>query len=121
MESRPSDELIALIRQGIDTYYATGARVGLPYFLSLLAETHAKMGGPRVALHMLDEALSLVSEAGEHLYEAEIYRLKGELLLRSSTDSSIEARKYFLEALSTARGQGSKSLELQAAMSLSRL
>ena len=70
---------------------------------------------------MLAEALTLMDKTGEHLYEAEIYRLKGALLLQQSPDNSPEAQACFQHALDVARAQQARSLELRAATSLARL
>jgi len=70
---------------------------------------------------MLDEALAAVQKTGERWWEAELYRLKGELILAASAEDSAEAEAYFQHAIDIARRQQAKSLELRAAMSLSRL
>jgi predicted ATPase len=76
---------------------------------------------------VLAEALAVVDKTGERWWEAELYRLKGELTLKQSSvqglESSVqkEAEEYFLKALEIARKQQAKSLELRAAMSLARL
>jgi predicted ATPase len=72
-------------------------------------------------LTLLDEALALVHKTGEGWPEAELHRLKGELLLSLSADNQVEAEGCFHQALATARRQQAKALELRAAMSLSRL
>jgi predicted ATPase len=58
---------------------------------------------------------------GGRFYEAELYRLRGELLLAPSIDNQAEAETCFHQALDIARRQQAKSLELRAATSLSRL
>ena len=69
---------------------------------------------------MLDETLSLVESGGEHMWDADLYRVKGELmLLQGAAASAVEA--CFHQALEIARRQGAKSYELRAATSLSRL
>jgi predicted ATPase len=70
---------------------------------------------------MLAEALRLVDKTGEHWWEADLHRLQGELLLVRSTRQTAEAEACFHQALDIARRQQAKSLELRAAMSLSRL
>ena len=70
---------------------------------------------------MLTEALTLVSSCGEGNYAAELYRLKGELLLQQATGHGDEVETCFHQALDIARHQQAKSLELRAAMSLARL
>jgi predicted ATPase len=86
----------------------------------MLAEAHSSMGQPEAGLTALSEALTLVETTGERYYEAELHRLQGELLLQAAPDvARVEA--CFQQALDTARRQQAKSLELRAAMSLSRL
>src|SRR5262249_20897611 len=67
------------------------------------------------------EALAVVHSTGERVYEAELHRLKGELLLALSLDNHVEAEACFQQSLAVARHQEAKSLELRAAMSLARL
>jgi len=120
------EEAIGLIREGLTTYQATGSVHGRPYFLALLARAHVNNGQSQAALGALDEALAIVGNTGERYYEAELHRLKGELLLRSSAQARLTkngevAEAYFGQALAIARQQGAKSLELRAALSLARL
>ena len=72
---------------------------------------------------MLAEALAAVDSTGERFWEAELYRLKGELLLAyaNTRQTWLEAEACFQQALEVARHQQAKSLELRTAMSLSRL
>ncbi len=72
---------IAQIQQGLVAQHATGAEVARPSFLALLAEAQAAAGQAEVGLGVLAEALALVDHTGERHWEAEVYRLKGELLL----------------------------------------
>jgi len=69
----------------------------------------------------LAEALAAVHKTGERFYEAELYRLQGELLLARSAHQTAEAEACFHQALDIARHQQAKSLELRASMSLARL
>ncbi|MBI3328338.1 MAG: hypothetical protein HYZ81_16745, partial [Nitrospinae bacterium] len=81
-------------------------------------------GQAEEGLRVLAEALALVNAGGERRHEAELYRLKGELLLQSGgrgSEHHTEAEACFHQALDVARRQEAKSLELRAAMSLSRL
>jgi len=102
-------------------YRATGAEIQRPHFLALLAEAYSISGQSEAGLTVLAEALALVDTTGERDYEAEIHRLKGELLLQQSSGNSTEAETCFQQAISIAQNQQAKSLELRAAMSLSRL
>jgi predicted ATPase len=105
------------LRQGLDAWQATGSVTYRTYFLGLLAEVLGRAGRVADGLEVLDEALALVEETSERLFEAELYRLRGEL--RHATGR--EAEDDFRRALAVARRQGAKSLELRAATSLARL
>src|SRR5262245_50328552 len=111
----------AQIRQGLATSQAMGLQAVLPYHLALLAEAYGKAGQGAEGLRVLAEALTMVNNTGERNYEAELYRLKGELLLQQGMEGDEEAETCFRQALDIARQQQAKSLELRAAMSLSRL
>jgi predicted ATPase len=95
--------------------------------LTQLAETYGKVGHAEEGLTLLAEGLALVDKTGERAYEAELYRLKGELTLAQSSIQSLassgqkEAEDCFRKATEIARKQQAKSLELRAVMSLSRL
>ena len=90
-----------------------------PGALSLLAAACGKEGQTDDALALVAEALAAVKKGDEHRWEAEIYRVKGELLLASKESS--EAEPCFRHAIDIARCQSAKSLELRAVVSLSRL
>jgi len=115
------EEGIAQMRQGLEVWRATGARVFRPYGLALLAEAHAQIDQIEEGLTLLVEALAVAHDTGERRWEAELYRLKGELLLRHAAGHDAEAEGCFHQALDVARQQQTKSLELRAAVSLSRL
>jgi predicted ATPase len=90
----------------------------------VLAEACGKVGWVEEGLTVLTEALAFVDKTGTRVYEAELYRLKGELLQSSvqSLESRVkEAEECFHKAIEIARRQSAKSLELRAVMSLSRL
>ncbi|MBI3756566.1 MAG: AAA family ATPase [Deltaproteobacteria bacterium] len=72
---------IAQLKQGITAHRAMGAELGVTWFLAMLAEAYAARGQVEDGLHVLTEALDMVDKKGERAYEAELYRLKGELLL----------------------------------------
>ena len=102
--------------------------MGRTHFLALLAEAFGKTGQREEGLKVLAEALDVVDQKGERVYEAELHRLKGELLLlnderRMMNDErqTQEAEACFHNALDVARHQQAKSLELRAATSLARL
>jgi predicted ATPase len=113
---------MAQLRQGLEAYRTTGAALWWPYCLGLLAEAQGKSGQPDEGLRVLEDAMSLAgTEDEERWYEAELYRLKGELLRRQVVPDEDHAETCFRQALDVARRQQAKSLELRAAMSLARL
>jgi predicted ATPase len=116
-----ADEGIRQITQGLERYRATGAGFQLPHLLTALIEAYEKIEQPEEGLTTLAEAEALVEKTGERYYEAELQRLKGELLLAQSPDDPAEAEACLHNALEIARRQQAKSLELRTAMSLARL
>ena len=122
-EQGQSEEGMSQIRQGLATHQALGAGIYQSYFLVLLAEVYGKAGQVEDGLATLAEALVVVNKSGERFYEAELYRLKGELTLKQSSDRrrESEAEACFLKAIEVAHKQQAKSLELRAATSLARL
>jgi predicted ATPase len=114
-------EGITQIHQGLAAWRAAWAEVLRPLWLALLAEAYAAGDDPASGLHGLAEALVLVEVTGERWYEAELCRLRGELLLQHGVAPPAEAAGCFQRALDVARRQQAKSLELRAAMSLARL
>jgi class 3 adenylate cyclase/predicted ATPase len=121
---------ITYIRQGLTAYQATGAGLFHPHLLGHLAEAYGKAGHPEAGFTALTTALGMAHQHGERWWEAELYRLQGELLLQSgvSTPPSAchvphveEATACFHQAFAIARRQQARALELRAAMSLARL
>lgn len=88
-------EGIAQVRQGLAAYKATGTAVGQPYLLALLAEAYAKDGQAEGGLCILAEALAAVHDSRERCYEAELYRLKGKLLLARLAEHHAQAKACF--------------------------
>jgi predicted ATPase len=109
------------MRQGLTALQATGGDVRRPLFLALLAEAYGGIGQIEEGLNVLAEALAAAEKTGGRFYEAELYRLKGELLVARAAELNAEAEACFQQALDIARRRQAKSLELRAAMSLSRL
>lgn len=112
-------EGIDLIGRGLEIWWDMGARVAEPYYLSLLAEAHSQAGEINKGLIVLAKAIAHVETYGDHWWEAELYRLRGELLLSQNNLAAAEAD--FKEAITIAEGQNTKSLELRATVSLARL
>jgi predicted ATPase len=108
---------LAQVRQGIAAWRATSTASTVPYLCTLLADVCGHLG------HLEDglQALAEVEQHEERYWEAEVCRLRGVVLLRQPGTPQMEAEACFQRALDIARLQEAKSLELRAAMSLSRL
>ncbi|HET8671613.1 MAG TPA: hypothetical protein VFM05_13610, partial [Candidatus Saccharimonadales bacterium] len=135
------------LRDGLSSWRATGAEIARPQFLLLLAEAYGEAGEIENGLTALTEAYVLMDRNGDRWGEAELSRLKGDLLLQLDggtrktkgkkqnlgpknilalhqnvrAEIEIEAEACFLQALDVARRQQAKSLELRATISLGRL
>ncbi len=110
---------IAQLRRNIEAVQAQGTRMHIPYCLHLLAEICKQAGQVSEARTLLDEALSIEAETGEHLWEAGTHLLYGSLL--ESQRAFLEAESSYHHALTVARNQQAKSLELRVAVNLCRL
>jgi predicted ATPase len=128
------------MQRGLDGAAATGAELLRAFFLTMLAHATGTAGQPEPGLRLLAEALQVMERTGECFYEAELYRLYGELSLRMGeretgrteeeekiAHSPIHPLAYsspeacFQKAIDLACQQQAKSLELRATMSLARL
>jgi predicted ATPase len=117
-------EGITQIRQGLTIYRATGAVLGVPVFLGILAEEYGHANQTEAGLATLAEAFSLLGHHEERFWEAELYRVQGKLLLNAA--GGIQSVGWppeacFHKALDLARRQQAKSWELRASTSLARL
>ena len=88
-----------------------------PHSLGLLAEALLAASHPAEALDVVDEALAIIGATGERWYEAELYRLKGELLLKRDASAIDAAESNVLQAMAIAREQHARAIELRAAVS----
>jgi predicted ATPase len=112
---------IAQILQGLADWRATGARAYGTQFLAILAEAYGIRGQINEGMNLLTEALGTVEDSGERYFEAELYRLRGELLFLRDISKAGEAEQSFRMAIDLARAQSAKSWDLRATMSLARL
>jgi predicted ATPase len=113
---------IAQMCQGIATPQATQTRKErLPKLLSRLAAAYGNSGQAEVGLGVLAEALAMVATMGDGLYQAELHRLKRELLLRQGVPDALQAEACFHQAIAISQSQQAKSWELRAATSLTTL
>jgi len=138
IEQGLGEKAIEPMRQGLAARRATGTELMRPHLLAQLAESLEKTCQPEEGLGILEEALATAHRTGERYYEAELYRLKGELLLMQPRSRRVllaatggkvvapatvvaNAASCFNQAILVARRQKAKSLELRAAMSVARL
>ncbi len=112
---------LAEIRTGLDDFEETGAGLRLPYYLSLLADGQRRDGQPEKALATVDLALQRANTNGEKWHNADLFRLKAQLLLQMNPGKTGDAETAFQEALNIAREQGCKARELQITTELGRL
>jgi predicted ATPase/class 3 adenylate cyclase len=117
-ELAPTDAHLQELLAEID---ATGTRNNLTFHLALLAEVHGRLGQTATGLSVIDKALAQVGATDERWWEAEIHRVRGELLLSLTAENALEAEACFERAIGIARRQSAKSLELRGATSLARL
>ncbi len=120
-DGEKTEEGITQMQEGIAAWRKTGAELFLPYWLCILAETYFKNEKKEEALIVLEEAQQLANKNNERYYEAELYRLKGELLLEFDGKDKSEPERCFIKAIEISRKQDAKSLELRAVTSYSRL
>jgi DNA-binding winged helix-turn-helix (wHTH) protein/predicted ATPase len=134
------EEAIEHMRQGLADLRATGTELVRPHFLALLAEALGRNRQSEEALRLLEEALEVVPRTGERYYEAELYRIKGEVLLMQAKGRGVSraaaagkavvpleppvvglAEGCFSQSIKIAQQQKAKSWELRSVMSLARL
>jgi predicted ATPase len=102
-------------------YAATGAEMWSPYFLGLLAEASGRAGQAAAGLSAAVDALERVERTGARWIEADLHRLRGELLLAQPEPDRGGAEASFRRALAVARPQGAKLWEIRAATKLAKL
>jgi predicted ATPase len=112
VEQGRDEEGIAQMQESLAAYRATGTSLNRPYLLILVAEACRETGGPH-GLNALTEALAAADEHENRVWEAEIHRLKGELLLKQNDSNTAEAQGCFQRAIQIASRQAAKSLELR--------
>jgi ATP/maltotriose-dependent transcriptional regulator MalT len=106
-----------MVERGIEAWRATGTATYQCYSLTLLADAYRLHGRVNEALSALDKADRVMAETGERLYEAEAYRLRGELLSGNAPDA---AEAAFRSAIAVSTRQQARALQIRAALSLCR-
>lgn len=114
------DEGVVEIRRGLADYAATRAEMWSPYFLSVLAQVEGSAGRAAIGLDLLADGIERSERTGVRWIEAELHRLRGELLLTLPAPDRPEAEACFRRALAVAGEQGAKLWELRAATSFAR-
>jgi class 3 adenylate cyclase/tetratricopeptide (TPR) repeat protein len=114
-----AQEGLTLLTQGLAATRATGCVLWTPVVLMWLAEAYSVLGQPLPGLNCLAEATQIIETTEERVHEAELHRLRGDLLNATGDPSSAE-RNYH-QALGVAKRQSAKLLELRASISLARL
>ncbi len=113
---------VSLMHQGMALLDGIGAHIDHPYLLALLSEITAANGEPSQALAQVAEALGIVRDSRTYFYEAELYRLRGALVLQiNGRAAEDEAEANFRQSLEIASRQKARALELRTAVSLCRL
>lgn len=116
----PDAENLGRLRACIAEFQASGARLRLPYYLGLLAQIYSQLGALDEGLLVIDEALAESRASHERCWDAELHRLRAELMLARGADGS-EVESVLLQAIEIAREQHAKSPELRATVSLAQL
>jgi predicted ATPase len=114
-----AQEGLSLIMGGMAGIRTTGAVTGTPNLLMMLAGAYARLGKPVDGLNCLSEAAQIIETTDERYSEAELHRLRGDLL-NATGDQSAAERSYH-QALAVAKQQSAKLFELRASISLARL
>jgi class 3 adenylate cyclase len=109
------------MREGIGMMREQGITYKLPLFEACRAEAEAEMGRVESALAMLDDAFALSERTGQHCHDAELHRLRGDILLRADRPDFAAAEGAFTRSIEIARGQRTRSFELRAALALAKL
>jgi tetratricopeptide (TPR) repeat protein len=117
---QPGEATITSLRESIAAFKASGARLRLPYYLGLLAQVCGRAGRAEDGLAAVNEGTAASRAHNERWWDAELHRVRGELLLASGADAP-EAETAYIRAMEIARTQQARSLELRAATSLARL
>ena len=107
--------------EGAAAMQTTGVNRSEPMALCYLAEALALNGAPAEGLRVVAAALAEAQASGTHWGDAELHRLRGDLLVRLPPNDWAEVETCFRAALSVARQQGTRGFELRAAVSLARL
>jgi tetratricopeptide (TPR) repeat protein len=119
VRQQPDARHLANLRGAIHAFTDSGAHLRMPYYLSLLARSCAAIGQPEDGVEAIEQGLSESLHNDEHWWDAELHRLRGELIWRLNAEREA-VESAFRRAIEIAQSQQAKSLELRAATSLAR-
>jgi predicted ATPase len=119
--SGQAEDAIHMINAGTTAWGSIGSTFWMPFHLSHVARAYAALGQFDSAWSCIGDAMTAAENTKERWYEAEIYRVAGELARLSPSPDLVQAEEYFERALAIARAQQARSWELRAAMSLARM
>ena len=114
-----AEEGLALVKQGLAEFRAAGSVVNSPMYLAFHAEAYAMLGQPAEGLNCLAEAALFVEATEERIQEAELHRMRGDLLNAAGDHSGAEW--HYRQAIAVAERQSAKLFQLRASTSLARL
>jgi predicted ATPase len=97
------------------------SRLFAPLNALMMAEVEAGAGRTDAAMSIADETLGRVDRSGQHWFDAEVHRIRGEFLLKHQSDDSTAAEAAFMRAMEVAHSQQARTFELRAATSMARL
>jgi class 3 adenylate cyclase/predicted ATPase len=118
----PSSSTFEDIRAALDEYRGAGYQLGITAQYVLLCPALLLSHKYEAALELIEQGFATTNRNSERIFEAELYRLKARtLLLRGGPDARTEAQSLLDQALTTARNQHAKALELRAAVDLAAL
>jgi predicted ATPase len=112
---------VTVLDRALKALAMTGSELANPYRFCVLGDAYTKCGRYANALEALDRGLAVVEKNDDRCYEAELHRLKGELLLAESPAQRRDVEAHFRRAIDVARRQQSRAWELRAVMGLARL
>ena len=121
VQRRDIEKGVTQIQESLAQFHARGDVQTIPHALTVLAQVYGQVGEPQKGLEALAEALVVLERTNERRREAEVHRLRGELLLSLSGPHRGDAEACFERALAIAREQSARMWELRAAASLARL
>ena len=123
-----SEAAVNQVRRSMEAVRAKGLGMTFTSWLTNLAELFGMAGQTAAGLDVIGEALALIEPTGERFWEAEVWRVRGDLLLQrenhlvqQGSNSEAEAETCYYKAIEVARDKSAKSLQLRATMSLARL